>query len=47
MPFEKFTTLALCDGPQFVAVVLFSGYNGHAIEMHVASDGSRKWMTKT
>lgn len=44
--FEKYTCLSLMDGLKFRAVVLFCGYNGHAIEMHVASDGSRRWLTR-
>ena len=33
------------DG-ELVAGVLFEGYNGSSIRMHVASDGSRQWMTR-
>ena len=29
------------------AVIGYDNYNGSAIEMHVASDGSRQWMTKS
>ena len=29
------------------AVIGYDNFNGSAIEMHVASDGSRQWMTKS
>jgi len=29
-----------------VAGVLFNEYNGRSVQMHVASDGSRHWMTR-
>ena len=33
------------DG-QLIAGVVFNDYNGVNIDMHVASDGSKRWMTK-
>lgn len=33
------------DG-DLVAGVLFEGYNGRSIRMHVASDGTRQWLTR-
>lgn len=33
------------DG-ELVAGVLFEGFNGNSIRMHVASDGTKKWMTR-
>lgn len=33
------------DG-ELVAGVMFENYNGNSVQMHVASDGSKRWMTK-
>ena len=33
------------DG-ELVAGVLYEGFNGNSIRMHVASDGSRQWLTR-
>lgn len=33
------------DG-ELVAGVIYEGYNGRSIRMHVASDGSRQWLTR-
>jgi RimJ/RimL family protein N-acetyltransferase len=34
------------DDRELIAGVVFNEYNGANINMHVASDGSRKWMTR-
>ncbi len=51
-PWEKFTTMILMDGKEgeigpFRAVALFCNYTGRNIDVHLASDGSKRWMTKT
>jgi RimJ/RimL family protein N-acetyltransferase len=49
--FKDFTAISIIDDclqsfGQMIATVLYTNYNRQNIEMHVASDGSRKWMTR-
>jgi RimJ/RimL family protein N-acetyltransferase len=43
---DGFTAISLLDDMQFLAVVLYTNFNGVNIEMHVASDGSRRWLNR-
>lgn len=46
-PFRDFTALTLIESPRIVATVLYCNWNGANVEMHVASDGTRQWMTRS
>lgn len=46
-PFKDCTGLALLDNMVLIAVVIYTDYNGKNCCIHVASDGSKRWMTKT
>ncbi len=38
--------IGLLRGDVLVAGVLFDAFNGRSVQMHVASDGTRAWMTR-
>ena len=40
------TTIGLVRDGKLVAGVLYEGWNGASLQMHVASDGSRRWMNR-
>jgi len=40
------TAIGLEEDGRIIAGVLYDGFNGRSICMHVASDGSRGWMTR-
>lgn len=44
-PFENYSAIGLESDGQLIAGVVFDGRIGGSIMMHVASDGSRHWMT--
>lgn len=45
-PFRDFVAMSLLDGDAMVATVLYCNHSRNNIELHVASDGSKKWMTR-
>jgi len=40
------TGIGLIQGGQIIAGLVYENYNGRNIEMHIATDGSRQWMTR-
>lgn len=38
--------IGLESGGALIAGVLFDNFNGKAVQMHVASDGTKRWMTR-
>jgi RimJ/RimL family protein N-acetyltransferase len=40
------TAIGLMEDGMLIAGVLYDSYNGRSIAMHVASDGSKRWMTR-
>jgi RimJ/RimL family protein N-acetyltransferase len=45
-PFKDFTAISIVDDDVMIATVLYTNYNRQNIEMHVASDGTKRWMTR-
>ncbi len=40
------TGIGIEEDGELIAGVLYDNYNGRSIQMHVASDGSKHWMTR-
>lgn len=45
-PFHNPTAIMLIEGDRMLACVLFTDYDEVNIGIHVASDGSRKWLNR-